>query len=556
MKLSRPCLFKKVSSFLLWTILICLSLASSSPVLALTPGELLVVYNRNLVESKAVAEYYAQRRRVPWANLVEVAVSTAEQMSRQEYEQKLLPPVRTAVKKLLAQGKTPALLLVYGLPLRVLGPPETEADRAFRTLTAAKVTEYRDLVGQMLRKLDAITGAPPWASLALTYPTGHLLEKAAATLNRTVQFLKTQPEKQESSEPRARAYSLLIRLTGVAPEARFWLGELAKTPPQEQEKLKDQELLRWYDALRRDLNAQMFRGLLPETALEAATTIRLANGVLGELEFWEEVSAIYRHPGTTAAVDSELTLALLERYQLAKWLPNPFNTRFDRFPGIDEIRRKTLMVGRLDGPTPEIARRLVDDALTVEAQGLHGILYIDARGLQGKDKPGSYTWFDHHLVKLYDLVKQQSALKAVLDQKPEVFPPGSCPDAALYCGWYSLGNYVPAFKWVKGAVGYHVASAEATTLKQKGSNVWCKRMLEEGVAATLGPVAEPYLQSFPLPDDFFPLLLRGQQPLLEVYFRTLPSVSWMQILIGDPLYTPYKKNPIILPEPEAKNQGK
>ena len=88
-----------------------------------------------------------------------------------------------------------------------------------------------------------------------------------------------------------------------------------------------------------------------------------------------------------------------------------------------------------------------------------------------------------------------------------------------------------------------MASSEATTLKQEGSNVWCKRMLEEGVAATLGPVAEPYLLSFPRPDEFFPLLMSGQQPLLEVYFRTLPQLSWMQILIGDPLYTPFKKKP-------------
>ena len=73
------------------------------------------------------------------------------------------------------------------------------------------------------------------------------------------------------------------------------------------------------------------------------------------------------------------------------------------------------------------------------------------------------------------------------------------------------------------------------------------------MAATLGPVAEPYLLSFPLPDRFFPLLLSGQLPLLEVYFRTLPQVSWMQILIGDPLYTPFKKNPIlIMPEVEKK----
>ena len=160
---------------------------------ALTPGDLIVVYNRNLVESKAVAEYYAQKRRVPWDQLLGVAVTTAEQMSRQDYEQNLLPPVRAAAKKLQAQGKTPALLLVYGLPLRVLGPPETDADRAFKTLAAAKVKEYQDLVGQMLRELDAVTGVPPASRPALTYPTGPLLEKAAAAINRALEFLKTRP---------------------------------------------------------------------------------------------------------------------------------------------------------------------------------------------------------------------------------------------------------------------------------------------------------------------------------------------------------------------------
>jgi uncharacterized protein (TIGR03790 family) len=139
-------------------------------------------------------------------------------------------------------------------------------------------------------------------------------------------------------------------------------------------------------------------------------------------------------------------------------------------------------------------------------------------------------------------------MQVVLDKKPAVFPPGSCPNAALYCGWYSLANYVPAFKWNKGAVGYHVASSEATSLKQPGSNVWCKRMLEEGVAATLGPVTEPYLFSFPLPDLFFPLLMTGKVTLLEVYFLTVPQVSWMQILIGDPLYQPFKNNPAIRPQ--------
>ena len=255
-----------------------------------------------------------------------------------------------------------------------------------------------------------------------------------------------------------------------------------------------------------------------------------------------------------AAVDSEMTLIMAGRYQTAGWLPNPFNLRFERLPVISRVRAKTLMVGRLDGPTPATARRLVDDALEVEKAGLSGVFYLDARGLTGQAAPGNYVWFDQHLLHLSDLLKKYSDMKVVLDQQPGVFPPGSCPDAALYCGWYSLANYVPAFKWNKGAVGYHVASSEATTLKQPGANVWCKRMLEEGVAATLGPVAEPYLVSFPLPDQFFPLLMTGKLTLLEVYFLTVPQVSWMQILIGDPLYQPFKNHPAVRP-PKITQQG-
>ncbi len=302
------------------------------------------------------------------------------------------------------------------------------------------------------------------------------------------------------------------------------------------------------------MQEEMFRGILPKTAQETAAAIRFANGLLGELKFWYEAQQLYGQPQTMAAVDSEMTLMMAGPYQTAGWLPNPFNLRFERLPVISEVRAKTLMVGRLDGPTPATARRLVDDALEVEKTGLSGVFYLDARGLTGEATPGNYVWFDQHLLHLSDLLKKYSDMKVVLDKQPGVFPPGSCPDAALYCGWYSLGNYVPAFKWNKGAVGYHVASSEATTLKQPGAQVWCKRMLEEGVAATLGPVAEPYLVSFPLPDQFFPLLMTGKLTLLEVYFLTVPQVSWMQILIGDPLYQPFKNHPAIRPPkitPEA-----
>jgi uncharacterized protein (TIGR03790 family) len=158
-------------------------------------------------------------------------------------------------------------------------------------------------------------------------------------------------------------------------------------------------------------------------------------------------------------VDSELSLVLVENYPKVHWLPNPLHGKFDREPAMQGFRQAVVMVGRLDGPTPRIARRLVDDALKVEGRGLEGVCYLDARGLKGERAPGSYAWFDHHLKRLAGLMKERSTLKVVLDRRPGLFLPGSCPRAALYCGWYSLRKYVASCSWEPGAVAYHVASA-------------------------------------------------------------------------------------------------
>src|SRR5690606_3196617 len=125
-----------------------------------------------------------------------------------------------------------------------------------------------------------------------------------------------------------------------------------------------------------------------------------------------------------------------------------------------------------------------------------------------------------------------------------LFQAGDCPEAALYCGWYSLAKYVDAFDWAPGAVAYHLASSEATTLRKADSQVWCKRLIEDGVAATIGPVDEPYLFAFPRPEEFFALVLRGELSLVECFYQTQPFNSWRMILIGDPLYRPFKNRPM------------
>jgi uncharacterized protein (TIGR03790 family) len=530
------------------------NLSSAHPaVAALTARDLVIVFNRSLDESRDVAVYYAKKRQVPADNLVGVEVPASEDMSREDFDQKLAPPVKKVVEKLKSQGRTPAILLVYGIPLRVGPRAAVAADAAFQELTIAKVKEYQELVLQLVRSLDQLTpnlpGKPVWNNQpkALTYPTQQVLVMAQQSFLRGMAYLEKQPAPPGEKGARAEVISLLIRLGGASPEARALTAKMARSRGQEHQALQQQELLGWNAVMSSDVQEEMFRGILPQTALKTAASIRFTKGVIGELKFWEDARGLYAKPQTMAAVDSEMTLITAGPYQAAGWLPNPFHLRFDRLLVISKVRGRTLMVGRLDGPTAATARRLVDDALAVEQTGLSGVFYIDARGLTGNEERGNYVWFDRHLLDLSEMVRKFSPMKMVLDKQPGVFPPGSCPDAALYCGWYSLADYVPAFKWNKGAVGYHVASSEATTLKTPGSNVWCKRLVEEGVAATLGPVAEPFLFSFPLPDQFFPVLMTGKPTLLEAYFLTLPQVSWMQILIGDPLYRPFKNKPAIRP---------
>jgi uncharacterized protein (TIGR03790 family) len=128
-----------------------------------------------------------------------------------------------------------------------------------------------------------------------------------------------------------------------------------------------------------------------------------------------------------------------------------------------------------------------------------------------------------------------------------LLPPGSAKDVAVYCGWYSPAKYVPSVSLAPGAVALHIASFEMRTLHNPTAD-WCRNLLDNGAVATLGPVNEPYLHSFPSADEFFGLLLTGKCTLAETYWLTNPLTSWKITLVGDPLYTPFKLNPVLSPE--------
>lgn len=261
------------------------------------------------------------------------------------------------------------------------------------------------------------------------------------------------------------------------------------------------------------------------------------------------------HDESYAAVDSELMLLWWDKYPLDRWVPNPMNWQVlarlnpTNAPPI-------LMTARLDGPSVEIAERLVDDAVAVEATGLSGMAVIDSRGSgfdPFRDGDGGYGAYDESMRETARLL-ERTGLKVLSHEKPEVLPPHSAKGVALYCGWYSHANFVDCCEYERGAIAWHLASSEAVTLRNRDSKVWCPNLLKNGVAVTLGPVGEPYTVGFPKPAEFFGFLATGQYTLVECYARTVQMCSWMTVLVGDPLYNPYKVKPLlrvddVLPSP-------
>jgi hypothetical protein len=114
-------------------------------------------------------------------------------------------------------------------------------------------------------------------------------------------------------------------------------------------------------------------------------------------------------------------------------------------------------------------------------------------------------------------------------------------DCALYYGWYAGGIsgpfLQPAFKFVPGAVAVHIHSFSASTLRDANAN-WVGPLLSKGAAASLGNVYEPYLQLTAHLDILNDRLLHGFT-FAESAYMSVQALSWMTVMVGDPLYRPY-----------------
>jgi uncharacterized protein (TIGR03790 family) len=252
--------------------------------------------------------------------------------------------------------------------------------------------------------------------------------------------------------------------------------------------------------------------------------------------------------GDAASVDSELTL-LYQRLE-GKSPPtsgparNPFFGRMaEKF---DHAAFPIYLVTRLTGYDFGDVRGLIDRSLQARNRGV----FVADLSSAGTDEGNRW---------LREAAQSLPADRVRVDQTHAVVY--AVEDVIAYASWGSNddqrlkeGRRWLGFRWLPGAVATEYVSTDARTFNKPpdswtfstgkapnshfggSSQSLTADFIAEGASGASGHVYEPFLQFSPRPQYLFRAYFSGRN-LAESFYLAMPAVSWMNVVVGDPLCT-------------------
>jgi uncharacterized protein (TIGR03790 family) len=243
-----------------------------------------------------------------------------------------------------------------------------------------------------------------------------------------------------------------------------------------------------------------------------------------------------------ASVDSELALLYQDlrggAHRLAGSVPNPYYRSQSAF---QHPRDALYLVARLAGYNFSDVRGMIDRSLQARNRG---VVVLDLKSYDLDD--GNY-W-------LKQAAQFLSRGRAVLEESGTVVK--GARDVIGYASW---GSNDPnrkerdvGFQYLPGALVTEFVSTDGRTFEEPpaGWNIssWSNRLgyfagspqslsadfIRQGATGVSGHVYEPYLTFAPRPEVLFPAYLGGRT-LAESFYASIPALSWMNVVIGDPL---------------------
>ncbi len=262
-------------------------------------------------------------------------------------------------------------------------------------------------------------------------------------------------------------------------------------------------------------------------------------------------------PNSAASVDSELSVLYLRmtgaKVETAGPLPNPYFLGDRPISEAKPFTREAFglyLVTRLDGFTVRDVLGLIDRGSTPSRDGR----FIFDEKLALTD--AGNVWLRQAAERLKALGLSDD--RVLLDESPAVVT-----GQVDVLGYYSWGSNDPAIrqrhfglKFKPGAIGGMFVSTDGRTFREPPANwtlanwndttTWfagspqslAGDLIREGITGVSGHVAEPLLGNTIRPHILFPAYVAGYS-LAEAFYLAMPSVSWMTVVVGDPLCAPF-----------------
>jgi uncharacterized protein (TIGR03790 family) len=248
---------------------------------------------------------------------------------------------------------------------------------------------------------------------------------------------------------------------------------------------------------------------------------------------------------SAASVDSELAMLYADLstgkpHPIQGPITNPFFGKRDR--ALSHPEYPIYLVTRLAAYDFDGVKGMIDRCFAATNRGK---FILDLRGAD--DEQGN-DWLRNAAILLpKDRVLLEETTEPVYGQT----------DVIGYASWGSNDRHrdrrFPGFHWLPGGIVTEYVSTDGRTFEKppdrwKPSMDWTNRsawfadspqsmladFILEGASGGSGHVYEPYLGMTPRPDMLLPAYYSGRN-LAESYYLAIPSLSWQNIVVGDPL---------------------
>jgi uncharacterized protein (TIGR03790 family) len=539
----------------------------------------LILVNDRVPESAGVARHYAERRQIPQTNILRLKANPGETLTLDEYKAQIEDPLRKFLDANNGAMRRQILYIVpvYGIPLKV--PDKLGVDSMISFMYAGNEQQkpplrnpYSAPIGSRPPKFaewsDGPAAAQNFKMFVVTRLDGPTAAIARGLVDKAIEGEKTVTRKtgiayfdyQGYRKPNEWQFAVDDEIRMGAERAKALGFETvlhnqakalchAKIAPATQY-LWDETTKQMI--LSTDLSTGGVNLPLPGLA-EADFTARLENlnrvmqtsvtlrfnsaSQKTYVRFYYPFVPFTEYNATDEAVLEKIVDGSVAARAVLKMANN------EKIVNDAGELKLSVRAGKITAWRNGVALLSADDKsgkpLTITSAGIVTVCWTAAlRGFRVEDPAGKVLWDDAFPTDTSARYQWQ------------ITPAGGL-NAMWLWGWYA--GAPDAYRFLPGAVGAELTSFTASTIRTPknpdpkragfrdvrwGGN-WVPRLLEQGITATWGAVAEPYANFYARGPNVFDHLWAGYN-FGDSFYIAQNALRWVMVAVGDPLYCPMK----------------